>query len=456
MGLEEALQLARADREQVEREFFEELTIQSVSTLPDHRAEVRRNCDWLAERLRRNGFEVTITDVVDGGHPVLQADWRGAGDGAQTVTLYGHYDVQPPDPLEEWHTPPFEPTVRDGYVYARGSSDNKDNHFAALKAAEYATRSGLPINVRFLIEGEEEISGESLPTYLRQNAARLKSDYTLIWDGGFSPDDKPALDTGLRGMVYTELQAVGPGLDLHSGAYGGVAPNPNNTLARILGDLKGRDGRINVPGYYDDVVMPDAEESADWNRSDAFGDELRRLMEATTLEGEADYAPVERIWARPTLDVNGMIGGFTGDGSKTVIPSRAVAKVSMRLVPNQDPEKVFRAFEAYVQSLTTPGVTVTVKRLGDALPVLLDYRSHAATTLREAFGAAFGQPAVAIRSGGSVPVTTAFAENVGGQIVCSGLSQAGAGPHGPNEHFRLENLPRGIETLIRFLFGLAG
>ena len=455
MGLQEALQLAEADREANEREYFEELRIPSMSALSEHRADCRRNCDWLAERLRALGFEVTITDVIPGGNPVLQADWRGAGEHAKTVTLYGHYDVQPPDPLEEWVTPPFEPTVRDGHVFARGCADNKNNHFAALKAAEYATRSGVGVNIRFLIEGEEEVSGEALPTFLAQNAARLKSDYTLIWDGGFSPDDEPELSTGLRGMVYTEVHVQGPGIDLHSGAYGGVAPNPNNTLAHIIAGLKDRDGHITVPGYYDKVRTPDPQETVDWNRSPAFTEQLLKLTGAKALEGEQDFAPIERTSQRPTLDVNGMIGGFTGEGSKTVIPARAMAKISMRLVPDQDPEEVFAAYEQHVKSLATPGTTVEVKRLGSAKPVLLDYKGRAAQALRAAYEASFGQRAVLQRSGGTVPVALPFAEHVGGEIVSSGLSQAGAGPHGPNEHFRLDNLPRGIATLLRFLFTLS-
>lgn len=455
MGLEEALRLAEADREANEREFFEELRIPSMSALSEHRADCRRNCDWLADRLRGLGFEVSITDVIEGGNPVLQADWRGAGEGARTLTLYGHYDVQPPDPLEEWVTPPFEPTVRDGYVFARGCADNKNNHFAALKAAQYATRSGVGVNIRFLVEGEEEISGESLPTYLAQNADRLKSDYTVIWDGGFSPDDEPALATGLRGMVYTEVHVQGPGLDLHSGAYGGVAPNPNNTLAHIIAGLKDRDGHITIPGYYDKVKTPDAEETADWNRTPEFTDRLLKLTGARALEGEPQFLPIERTSQRPTLDVNGMLGGFTGEGSKTVIPARAMAKISMRLVPDQDPEEVFAAFEKHVRSLATPGTTVEVKRLGTAQPILLDYKSRLSRTLRESFQAAFGQRAILERGGGTVPVAEPFALHVGGEIVASGLSQAGAGPHGPNEHFRLENLPRGIDALLRLMFSLS-
>jgi acetylornithine deacetylase/succinyl-diaminopimelate desuccinylase-like protein len=455
VNLDKALELARSGRERAEQDLFEELRIPSVSTLPEHRADVRRNCEWLADRLRHLGFEVSITEMPEGPHPVLQADWRGAGDAAPTVTIYGHYDVQPPDPLDEWETPPFEPTVRDGFVYARGSGDNKGNHMAALRAAEYAIAVGPPVNLRFLLEGEEEIGGPSLPAYLRANAARLHSDYSLIWDGGFEADSHPSLITGLRGMVYLELEACGPAVDLHSGMYGGVAPNPCNTLARILGELKDRDGVITIPGFYDDVRPPTEEEAAEWDRSEGYARALLEQMGARVLEGEAAYAPVERQWARPTLDVNGFVGGFTGEGAKTVIPARARAKVSMRLVPDQDPEKIERSFREYVGRLTTPGVEVSVKAHSSARPVLLDWRGRAATTLRAAFDESFQQKSMNVRTGGSIPVTLDFQEHVGGDIACSGIVQPGSGAHSPNEHFSLDNYHRGTEALLRFLFGLA-
>jgi acetylornithine deacetylase/succinyl-diaminopimelate desuccinylase-like protein len=454
VSLEHALELARAGRAQAEQDLLEELRIPSVSTLPEHEPDMRRNAEWLAERFRGLGFEAAITPVEGGRHPVLQADWRGAGDAAPTVTIYGHYDVQPPDPIEEWTSPPFEPTIRDGLVFARGAGDNKGNHMAALKAAEYTIRAGSPVNLRFLLEGEEEIGGPSLPRYLEQNAARLASDFTLVWDGGFEADNHPAVVTGLRGMVYVDIVAAGPGIDLHSGMFGGVAPNPANTLARILGELKTREGRITIPGFYDDVEPPSPEESADWDRSEAYIEALKALMHTTTLEGEPDYAPVERQWARPTLDVNGFIGGFTGEGSKTVIPARASAKVSMRLVPRQDPEKILAALRDYVTELSTPGVRIEVKAHSSAPPVLLDWKSTANQTLRAAFEAAFETNAVFVRSGGSIPVTIDFQRWVGGQIVCSGIVQAGSAPHSPNENLSLDNYHRGTESVVRFLYGV--
>jgi acetylornithine deacetylase/succinyl-diaminopimelate desuccinylase-like protein len=454
VSLDRALELARAGRAAAEADLFEELRIPSVSTLSEHRADVRRNCEWLAERFRSLGLETSITDVVEGGHPVLRAEWRGA-EAAPTLTLYGHYDVQPPDPLEEWRTPPFEPTVQDGLVYARGCADNKGNHMAALKAAEHALAAGgPPVNLRFLLEGEEEISGASLPTYVRRRASELATDYVLVWDGGFSPDGRPQLVTGLRGMLYVELLASGPAVDLHSGGYGGNAPNPLNTLARILGELKDREGRVTIPGFYDGVRPPEPDEMADWDRTDAFGETLRDQMGAAVLEGEAEYSAAERAWARPTLDVNGFIGGFTGEGKKTVIPARGSAKVSMRLVPAQDPMRILDALREYVDELTTPGVRVEVQLLGAAPPLLAGAAHTGAVALASAFEAAFGRRAARLRTGGSIPVAHDFQEALGAPLMISGLAQPGAGAHSPNEHFDLEHYHRGTEALLRLMWSL--
>src|SRR5215467_1009836 len=269
--LDQVLERARGRRAEAEGQLFELISIPSVSALPEHRADCRRAAGWLAEKLRALGMDVQLADVLDGGHPVVVAEWLGRP-GAPTLTVYGHYDVQPPDPIDEWESPPFEPTVRDGLVYARGSADNKGNHMAALKAAEHALAAGgPPVNLRFLLEGEEEITGPSLPTYVREHAAELATDYVLVWDGGFSPDGRPEMVTGLRGILYVELEAAGPAIDLHSGGFGGNAPNPLNTLARILGELKDREGHVTIPGFYDGARPPETAEMADWDRSDAFG-----------------------------------------------------------------------------------------------------------------------------------------------------------------------------------------
>jgi acetylornithine deacetylase/succinyl-diaminopimelate desuccinylase-like protein len=453
--LDDALRHARTRREEAVADLFEELRIPSISTVPESRGDVRRNADWVRHRLDGLGMTTSLTEVTGGKHPVLQADSPPVP-GAPTLTIYGHYDVQPPDPVDEWRTPPFEPTVRDGFVYARGCADNKGNHMAAIKAAEYLVAAGgLPLNLRFLIEGEEEIAGPSLPRYIADNAARLKSDFSLIWDGGFSTANKPVLVTGLRGMLYTQLDAVGAGVDLHSGSFGGVAPNPLNTLAHVISALKGRDGRITVPGFYDDVQKPSADELKRLDRPPDLEDLLKREMGVEVLEGETDQDPSARIGYRPTLDVNGITGGFTAEGIKTVIPARGSAKVSMRLVPDQDPDKILGALIAHVDGLTTPGVKISTRRLADARPLLLPGDHAAARATTAAFEAAFGEPAVFAREGGSIPVAAAFEDHVGGQLVCSGIIQADSRPHSPNEHLSLDHYHRGTEMLIHLMVLLA-
>ncbi len=452
--LKEALKLAREGQDQSDADLFEELRIPSISALPEYREDVRRNARWLAERMERLGFTTSITDVPGGRHPVLQGDLVVDAK-APTLTIYGHYDVQPADPVDQWISPPFEPTVRDGRVFARGAADNKGNHMAALKAVEFSRQAGgPPINVRFLIEGEEEITGEALGNYVRQNAARLRTDWVVVWDGGFTEDGYPALTVGLRGILYVELEAIGPGIDLHSGVYGGVAPNPLNTLAHVISALKGKDGRITIPGFYDRVRPPTAQELKDWEEPAEYADRLKQLTQSSALEGEAGYSLLVRQWARPTLDVHGMIGGFTGEGVKTVIPSRGMAKVSMRLVPDQDPDEILRSLKAYVAELSTDGVKIEVRRLGATRPVLIDADHAAAAAAIEAFKAAFGRKPRLVRSGGSVPVSIDLQEALKAPMIASGLPEADSAPHSPNERYSLDQYHRGIEMLIRFMYAL--
>lgn len=450
-----AIDLARANRASAVADLVDELRIPSISTLLEHRHDVRRNAEWLAAKFSAIGMRATVVDVVPDGHPVVRAEWLGRP-GAQVLTIYGHYDVQPPDPLAEWHSPPFEPTVRDGFLYARGVADNKGNHMAALKAAEYAlSAGGPPINLRFLIEGEEEISGDSLPTYLHQKARELASDHILLIDSMCGPRDEPALVTGLRGNLYVELEAEGCPTDLHSGLYGGAVANPIVTLARIVGELKGRDGRITIPGFYDDVRPVDAKESSAWDRGTQYDEEVKRLTGARSLEGEADYATIDRQWARPTFDVAGFVGGFTGVGRKTVIPSRCLAKVSMRLVPDQDANRILESLRAYVAELATPGVEVTVRLLTIARPLLVPGEGAGVQAARTAFEQGFGEPASLVRSGGSIKVALDFVDALGRPPIITGIVQYDCGLHAPNEKLRLSNYHRGIETLIHFMYELA-
>ena len=452
---QDALTQAAAAQDADLQDLFEELRIPSVSTLPERRDDCLRNARWLRDRFERLGMKTEIVDVMDGGLPVVVADWNGRP-GQPHLTIYGHYDVQPPDPMDEWKSPPFEPEIRDGLLFARGAADNKGNHMATVKAVEHLfAAGGPPVNLRFLIEGEEEISGESLPRYIRANGLHLRTDAVLIWDSGLDEDGHPTIATALRGLLYVELRASGPAVDLHSGVYGGVAPNPINTLARIVGELKARHGHVTIPGFYDAVVKPSAEELADWKKKDArYAETVLRLSGARALEGEEGFLALERTGSRPTLDANGIVGGFIGEGKKTVIPAHASAKVSMRLVPDQDWKTILAALKKQVQELTTPGVEIQVDLLGAAPPVTCGVDHPAARAMRAAYKAAFGKETTLIRVGGSIPVSIDFQEAVGAPLVISGIAQSDSAVHSPNERLVVDNYYRGIDAVIRFICGM--
>jgi acetylornithine deacetylase/succinyl-diaminopimelate desuccinylase-like protein len=450
--MDAALAKAVSARDADLADLIDELRIPSISTLPERREDCLRNARWLRDRMTALGMKVEIVDVIKGGNPVVVADWNGQP-GKPHLTIYGHYDVQPPDPLDEWKSPPFEPDVRNGHIYARGCADNKGNHMATLKAVEHLfAAGGPPVNLRFLIEGEEEISGESLARYLRANGAKLKTDSVLVWDGGFDEAGNPTLATALRGLLYVELHAGGAAVDLHSGMFGGIAPNPINTLARVIGELKDRSGHITIPGFYDAVLPPSDEELADWKKKDSgYAEMMREMSGARALEGETGFLALERTGSRPTLDANGIIGGFTGEGTKTVIPAHASAKVSMRLVPDQDWKAILSSLERYVKELETPGVEIKVVVLASAPPVTCEVDHPAARALRAAYAEAFGKETALVRVGGSIPVSVDFQQAVIAPLMISGIPQADDAVHSPNEHLALDNYYRGIETVIRFI-----
>jgi acetylornithine deacetylase/succinyl-diaminopimelate desuccinylase-like protein len=453
--LEAVLDRARQGRAQAEEDLFELLAIPSVSALPEHRHDCRLAADWLVERLKGMGMFAELIEVEPEGQPVVMAEWLGH-DSGPTLTIYGHYDVQPPDPLEEWTSPPFQPTIRDGVVYARGADDNKGQHLAGLKAAEHWFAAGRPpLNLRFLIEGEEEVGGRSLPAYVRANADRLSTDYLFIADGSFAAPGQPELVTALRGMLYTEIEVTGPRVDLHSGIFGGIAPNPFNSLAHILCGLKDREGRILIPGFYDDVEPPSSEELEGWASLGIDEEQQKRLMGVDELPGEPGFSLLERKWARPTLDVHGVMGGFTGAGSKTVIPARARAKVSMRLVPNQQPAKALAQLGDAVARLATPGTRAQVFELNSALPVRIDTSHPGIEPARRAFAAAYGRSPVLVREGGSVPVTVDFQQALGTHLLVTGFGLPDDGLHSPNERMSLDQYHRGTEMVIHLMDELA-
>jgi acetylornithine deacetylase/succinyl-diaminopimelate desuccinylase-like protein len=455
MAREQVLARARERRAEAEADLFELLSIPSVSALPEHSADCRLAAGWLADRLRGLGMEVEVTDVAEGGHPVVMAEWLGRP-GAPTLTFYGHYDVQPPDPLEEWDSPPFEPTVRDGFVYARGADDNKSQHLASIEAAgHWFATGGPPLNLRFLLEGEEEIAGRSLPAYVRANAGRLATDYLLIADGSFVAPGMPVLVTGLRGLLYVEIEVVGPRVDLHSGIFGGVAPNPFNSLAHVLAGLKDREGVVRIPGFYDDVEPPTDQERADWRTLPITDDQLRAAMGVPELAGESGYSAQERRGARPTLDVHGIMGGFIGAGQKTVIPARATAKVSLRLVPRQDPAKVLAALRDAASALATAGTTVRISELSQTPAVLMRADHPGVDALRAAFAAAYGAEPVLIREGGSIPVTVDLQEALHTHLLVTGFGLPDDALHSPNERMSLDQYHRAVEAVIHLGHGLA-
>jgi len=449
-----AVSYARENQERFVEELKDLLRIPSVSTAEEHKDDVRKAAEMVANDLRHTGFE-HVEIIPTNGHPLVYADWLHAA-GKPTALCYAHYDVQPAEPLDEWHTPPFEPTERNHNIYARGAVDDKGQLWMQLKAFESLFKAGsgtLPINVRVLIEGEEEVGGESIEEYVLKNATtgKLKADFALVTDTELFAPDMPTLCVGLRGLVYTEIEAQGAKTDLHSGVYGGAAPNPLFALVEIISKLKDSDGKILIPGFYDDVQKPTDDELKAW-ASLPFNEEEYRKAEvgSTVLTGEPGYSVLYRTWARPTLEVHGMPGGFTAPGAKTVIPARASAKVSMRLVPNQNPDDILKKYTDFVKKLTPKGIQLNIKvhSKGPACVVNTDNKYARASV--EAMHEVFGKDTVYIRSGGSIPIVTQFDKDLKIPSIMMGMGLPDDNLHAPNEKFHIPNFYRGIESIIRF------
>jgi acetylornithine deacetylase/succinyl-diaminopimelate desuccinylase-like protein len=430
------------------------LKIPSVSTLPEHKPDIRRAVEFLANELREMGMKnVEIIEGKANQHPLLYAEWLEAL-GRPTLLLYGHYDVQPPDPLEEWVSPPFEPAIRNDNLYARGAVDDKGQTYLLLKAVEgfLKTEGKLPINVKFLLEGEEEVGGEHIEEYVAAHPERLKADAALICDTEMFAPELPTITTGLRGLVYTELEARGAAHDLHSGSYGGAAPNPFQALAEMVNKLKGPDGKIRIPGFYQCVKKPSAKELAAWKRLPFKEKEfLRKEVGASALIGEKGYSVLERLWARPTLEVHGFRGGFTGEGAKTVIPAFGVAKISMRLVPDMDPKEVIRQYTNYVKKITPKGIKTAVRVISSAPASVVSTESRWIAAAAEAMELVFKNKTVYIRSGGSIPIVGVFQKNLKIPSVMMGFGLPDDNLHAPNEKFHLPNFYRGIDAVGRYL-----
>lgn len=442
------------NRDRMLDELSELLTIPSISTTPERAGDVRRAADWMMRHLRSLGCPV-VTLIEGDGHPVVWAESPHVTD-RPTLLIYGHYDVQPPDPLDEWTTPPFEPSVRDGRLYARGAADDKGQVYCLLKAYEAACDGGPPpCNVHFIFEGEEECGGEVIFDLLKREPARTRVDAVLVCDADYYARGWPAVYSGLRGMCYTEIAVRTLQSDLHSGSYGGVAPNGIETLTRILAELKSADGRIRIPGLYKMVRKPSKAELKAWKKL-PFDEKAFRKDEVTSraLTGREDYSVLERVWALPTLEIHGIRGGFTGEGAKTVIPAQATAKVSLRLVPGHSVKKVFKLLRSQVRKLAPKWADVEVRLIHGGEPIQLDLDAPVFDLLGQAFEEVVGRAPVPVRSGGSIPVVTSLAAG-GAPVILTGIGLPDDRLHAPNEKLDLTQLWDGVKVFSRFmeLFG---
>ena len=432
-------------------ELFQLIRIPSISTLPEHAGDVARAAQFTADALKTAGLE-NIEIIPTERHPLIYADWLHAP-GKPTVLCYGHYDVQPPDPLELWVSPPFEPEVRNGNIYARGAVDDKGQMYAHIKALEaLKTLTGtFPLNIKVLIEGEEEIGGASIAKYVPEHKEKLKADVALVSDTALYAEGIPTLCIGLRGLCYMEVEAQGPSRDLHSGLYGGAAPNAVFGLIELLAKAKNADGVIQIPGFYDDVAEPASAELDSWNSLPLNADEYVNNEIGAAITGEPGRSVFEKTWSRPTLEVHGIAGGFTGAGSKTVIPAKALAKVSFRLVPNQDPEKIVALFKEWVAANKPAGIEAQVKVLGTSPGIIVNPDHPAIAVAAEVFEESLGRKTVFTRSGGSIPIVGDFAKHLGIPTVLMGFGLPDDGLHSPNEKFKLANYYQGIATVAHFL-----
>jgi len=436
-----------ANQTRIRDELFEFLRIPSVSARSEHNGDTRRAAEWLCRRVEEIGLKATIHQTP--GHPIVVGEWRGAGADAPTILIYGHYDVQPAEPLELWKSPPFEPNVRDGKIFARGAVDDKGQLYLHVKALEahFKVRGKLPINVVVLAEGEEEVGSENLADFVEQHTELLGADYAVISDSAMFAPGLPSILSSLRGLAYFQIDVQGPSVDLHSGSYGGAVVNPAMALARILATMHDARGHIAIEGFYDKV--------RDWG--DKARKEIRSLpfdekafqheTGAPALGGEAGHSVLERLWMRPTCEVNGLLSGYTGEGAKTVLPSKAMAKVSCRLVPDQDPTDIERLMRAHIARVAPEGVSVTVTHLHGGRPWRADLEGPLFDAARRALAAAFGREPVITGEGGSIPVVGDFQRILGAPVLLVGFGLPGENAHAPNEWMSEENFTKGLRAM---------
>ncbi len=454
--MSDAMDYIEREMDRFREELFDFLRIPSISARSEHAPDIHDAASWVADRLRDAGLDSSVMETP--GHPVVLGEWRGAGPDAPTLLVYGHYDVQPPEPLDEWLSPAFEPTIRDGNVYARGASDDKGQLFLHVKALEAQLKGtgSLPVNVVVVAEGEEEIGSPNLVPFVEGHRERLACDAVIISDSSMFAQGLPSLLFSLRGLAYFEIHVQGPATDLHSGTYGGAVVNPANTLAGILASLKDSSGRIAIPGFYDDVMDWDLDTREAIQALPFDLDEFKGDVGAPGLNGEAGFSLLERLWIRPTCDVNGLLSGYTGEGAKTVLPARAMAKVSFRLVPNQTPERVRELLTAHIANVAPSEVSIRVEELHGGRPWKAELGGTFFEAARRALERAFETPPVLTGEGGSIPIVVDFQEILEVPVLLMGFAPPGANMHAPNEWIPMENFQKGVRAVAHFYQELGG
>ena len=430
-------------------ELFELLRFPSVSADPKYKVDVLKTADYVAEKLKAAGAD-NVEICKTSGYPIVYGE-KITDHSLPTVLVYGHYDVQPPDPMDLWKTPPFEPTIRDGKIYARGACDDKGQFYMHVKAFELMMKTNsLSCNIKFMIEGEEEVGSSNLGIFINQNKERLEADVVLISDTSMISLENPSLETGLRGLSYVEVEVIGPNRDLHSGVYGGAVANPATILAKLIASLHDENNHITIPGFYDDVLELSAEEREDLNKAPYNERDYKLDLKVDELWGEKGYSTLERTGTRPTLEVNGIWGGYIGEGAKTVLPSKASAKISMRLVPNQQSGKISKIFKEHFEKIAPKSVKVKVSLHHGGEPVVTPTDSNAYKAAQKAILQSFGKEPIQTRGGGSIPIVALFEKELGIKTVLMGFGLDSDNLHSPNEKFDIANFYKGIETIPLF------
>ncbi len=453
--MDKPLQYANNKYNDYKDQLIDLLKIPSISTDPNYNTEVRRAGEWVVADMQRIGLTAELIET--NRHPLVYAEWLGAGDNKPTVLFYGHYDVQPAELADGWDHEPFEPKEKDGFLYARGAADDKGQFFIHVKAVEsiLASDGELPVNVKFIIEGEEESGGESIEAYVKNHSDRLSANVVVVSDTSMINTEQPVIVTALRGGVSMELHVSGPKSDLHSGAYGGAVHNPAQALAEIIAQLHDTNGQISVPGFYDDVKALTPEERAAIAQAGYDFEELQAETGVPQAYGESDFTILERIGARPTLEITGIAGGYYGAGFKTVIPQKAIAKISCRLVANQDPDKIFDLLEKHIMDITPPTVTTELVKLKGGRWAQMDIVNPMMQSAVRAYRDGWGHEPIFMREGGSIPIVAHMQENLDAPVVMMGFGLNTDNLHAPNEHFSLDHFKRGIQTSIHFMYQIA-